>query len=75
MRVVQGPVLVQLVVGVVPVRGITGLQLGDKLGGGAWQARKARLKERIRQIADRLMRVAAERMLRAAPVPLSVGWR
>ncbi|ARJ70542.1 transcription-repair coupling factor [Paracoccus contaminans] len=40
----------------------------DKLGGGAWQARKARLKERIRQIADRLMRVAAERMLRAAPV-------
>ena len=40
----------------------------DRLGGGAWQARKARLKERIRQIADRLMRVAAERMLRAAPV-------
>ena len=40
----------------------------DKLGGAAWQARKARLKERIRQIADRLMRVAAERMLRAAPV-------
>lgn len=40
----------------------------DKLGGGAWQARKARLKERIRQIADRLMRVAAERLLRAAPV-------
>ncbi|SHM54305.1 transcription-repair coupling factor [Paracoccus solventivorans] len=40
----------------------------DKLGGGAWQARKARLKERIRQIADRLMRVAAERLLRPAPV-------
>ena len=40
----------------------------DRLGGGAWQARKARLKERIRQIADRLMRVAAERLLRAAPV-------
>ncbi|SIS80128.1 transcription-repair coupling factor [Phaeovulum vinaykumarii] len=40
----------------------------DKLGGGAWQARKARLKERIRQIAERLMRVAAERVLRAAPV-------
>lgn len=40
----------------------------DKLGGGAWQARKARLKERIRQIAERLMRVAAERHLRAAPV-------
>ncbi|MDO5657081.1 MAG: transcription-repair coupling factor [Paracoccus sp. (in: a-proteobacteria)] len=40
----------------------------DRLGGGAWQARKARLKERIRLIADRLMRVAAERLLRAAPV-------
>ncbi|MDO5706119.1 MAG: CarD family transcriptional regulator, partial [Paracoccus sp. (in: a-proteobacteria)] len=40
----------------------------DKLGGGAWQARKARLKERIRLIADRLIRVAAERLLRAAPV-------
>ena len=40
----------------------------DRLGGGAWQARKARLKERIRLIADRLMRVAAERLLRSAPV-------
>jgi len=40
----------------------------DKLGGGAWQAKKARLKERIRQIADKLMRIAAERLLRAAPI-------
>lgn len=40
----------------------------DKLGGGAWQAKKARLKERIRQIAERLIRVAAERALRTAPV-------
>lgn len=40
----------------------------DRLGGGAWQARKARLKERIRLIANRLMRVAAERLLRTAPV-------
>ena len=40
----------------------------DKLGGGAWQAKKARLKERIREIADRLIRVAAERALRRAPV-------
>ena len=40
----------------------------DRLGGGAWQARKARLKERIRQIADRLIRVAAERHLRSAPI-------
>lgn len=39
----------------------------DKLGGGAWQAKKARLKERIRQIAERLIRVAAERALRTAP--------
>ncbi|WP_208349505.1 transcription-repair coupling factor [Pseudaestuariivita rosea] len=40
----------------------------DRLGGGAWQAKKARLKERIREIADRLIRVAAERALRTAPV-------
>jgi transcription-repair coupling factor (superfamily II helicase) len=40
----------------------------DKLGGGAWQAKKAKLKERIRQIAERLMRVAAERHLRRAPI-------
>jgi len=40
----------------------------DKLGGGAWQARKARLKDRLREIADRLVRIAAERLLRAAPV-------
>ncbi len=36
----------------------------DRLGGGAWQAKKAKLKERIRQIADKLIRVAAERHLR-----------
>ncbi len=40
----------------------------DKLGGGAWQAKKAKLKERIRQIAERLIRVAAERELRTAPI-------
>ena len=40
----------------------------DRLGGGAWQAKKAKLKERIRQIADKLIRVAAERQLRKAPV-------
>ncbi|MEX5728970.1 transcription-repair coupling factor (superfamily II helicase) [Rhodovulum iodosum] len=40
----------------------------DKLGGGAWQAKKAKLKERIRQIADKLIRVAAERALRTAPI-------
>ncbi len=40
----------------------------DRLGGGAWQAKKAKLKERIRAIADRLIRVAAERLLRRAPI-------
>ena len=40
----------------------------DRLGGGAWQAKKARLKQRIRDMADRLIRVAAERALRRAPM-------
>jgi len=40
----------------------------DRLGGGAWQARKGKLKARIREIADRLIRVAAERHLRNAPI-------
>lgn len=45
----------------------------DKLGGGAWQARKARMKQRIRLIADELIRVAAARALKEAPAaaPLS----
>lgn len=40
----------------------------DKLGGGAWQSKKAKLKERIREMADKLIRIAAERALRRAPV-------
>lgn len=40
----------------------------DRLGGGAWQARKARLKERLREIADRLIRTAAARAVKKAPV-------
>ena len=40
----------------------------DRLGGGAWQAKKARLKERIREMAEKLIRVAAERALRKAPL-------
>ena len=40
----------------------------DRLGGGAWQARKARLKQRIRDMAERLIAVAAERTLRKADV-------
>jgi transcription-repair coupling factor (superfamily II helicase) len=40
----------------------------DRLGGGAWQAKKAKLKERIREMADKLIRIAAERALRRAPM-------
>ena len=40
----------------------------DRLGGGAWQAKKAKLKERIREMADKLIRVAAERALRKGRV-------
>ena len=40
-----------------------GAQL-DRLGGAAWQGRKAKVKQRIREIADELIRVAAERQLR-----------
>ena len=40
----------------------------DRLGGGAWQAKKAKLKERIREMADKLIRIAAERALRKAPM-------
>ena len=40
----------------------------DKLGGVAWQARKSRMKERIREIAGELMKTAAARALRAAEV-------
>ncbi|HEY8565326.1 MAG TPA: transcription-repair coupling factor [Beijerinckiaceae bacterium] len=39
----------------------------DRLGGGAWQARKARMKQRIREMAGALMKVAAARILKDAP--------
>ncbi|SMD04116.1 transcription-repair coupling factor [Fulvimarina manganoxydans] len=39
----------------------------DKLGGGAWQARKAKLKKRLLDMADGLIRIAAERHMRGAP--------
>jgi transcription-repair coupling factor (superfamily II helicase) len=42
-----------------------GAQL-DRLGGTAWQARKARVKKRIMDMADGLIRIAAERELRKA---------
>ncbi|WP_435417788.1 transcription-repair coupling factor [Parerythrobacter aurantius] len=40
----------------------------DKLGGEGWQRRRAALRERIRAIAGELMRTAALRALRKAPV-------
>jgi transcription-repair coupling factor (superfamily II helicase) len=43
-----------------------GIQL-DRLGSAAWQARKARMKARIRAIADELIKVAALRQLKTAP--------
>jgi transcription-repair coupling factor (superfamily II helicase) len=39
----------------------------DRLGGAAWQARKARMKSRIREMASELIKIAAERHLREAP--------
>ena len=38
----------------------------DKLGGAAWQSRKARLKQRIRDMADQLIAIAAQRQVRSA---------
>ncbi|MFZ2994928.1 transcription-repair coupling factor [Sphingobium sp.] len=48
----------------------------DKLGGEAWQRRKAKMKERIREIAGELLKTAAERALRAATIaePDSAGY-
>ena len=40
----------------------------DRLGGEAWQRRKSRMKERIREIAGDLIKVAAERALRPGVV-------
>ena len=44
-----------------------GVQL-DKLGGGAWQAKKAKLKQRIREIANDLIKTAAARELKPGDV-------
>jgi len=57
----------------VPVENIDGLSrygsadagaVLDRLGGVAWQSRKARVKERLREIAGQLIRTAAVRALR-----------
>ena len=42
----------------------------DKLGGEGWQKRRAKLKERIRDIAHALLKTAALRALRTAPALL-----
>ena len=40
----------------------------DKLGGVAWQSRKARMKQRIRDMAGQLIRIAAARKIRDAAI-------
>lgn len=40
----------------------------DKLGGVAWQAKKGRLKKRIREMAEQLIKLAAQRLLTKADV-------
>ncbi|MEQ1576436.1 MAG: transcription-repair coupling factor [Hyphomicrobium sp.] len=39
----------------------------DRLGGAAWQSRKAKLKKRLREIASELIKIAALRQLKEAP--------
>ncbi|MBE6458298.1 MAG: transcription-repair coupling factor [Alphaproteobacteria bacterium] len=38
----------------------------DTLGGAAWQAKKAKVKQRIKDIAEKLIKIAAERQLKKA---------
>ena len=38
----------------------------DTLGGAAWQAKKAKVKQKIRDIAEKLIKIAAERQLKKA---------
>jgi transcription-repair coupling factor (superfamily II helicase) len=48
----------------------------DKLGGASWQNRKARMKQRIRDMAGELIRTAAERRVREAAslTPTEGAW-
>jgi len=48
----------------------------DKMGGAGWQARKARMKQRIRDMAGELIRVAAARRMQEAPTlaPAEGSW-
>lgn len=52
-----------------------GVQL-DRLGGTAWQARKAKMKTRLREMAGELIRTAAARAMKKAPlmVPAEGAW-
>ncbi|MFZ4806467.1 MAG: transcription-repair coupling factor [Hyphomicrobiaceae bacterium] len=52
-----------------------GIQL-DKLGGVAWQSRKARLRKRLREMAGELIKIAALRQLKEAPAlaPPAGAW-
>ena len=51
----------------------TGIQL-DRLGGVAWQAKKSKLKKRIRDMAEQLIKIAAARLLsKAEPIDLPAG--
>ncbi len=46
----------------------------DRLGGVAWQAKKSKLKKRIRDMAEQLIRIAANReMSRAEPIQTQGG--
>ena len=50
------------------------LALLDRLGGVAWQAKKAQLKKRIRIMAEQLIKIAANRALaKADPIELPSG--
>jgi len=48
----------------------------DKLGGAGWQTRKARMKQRIRDMAGELIRIAAARRIRdaASMAPAEGAW-
>src|SRR6202012_457910 len=39
----------------------------DRLGGAGWQSRKAKMKQRVREIAGELIRIAAARELKSLP--------
>ena len=40
----------------------------DRLGGAGWSVRKAKMQKQLKEIAERLIRIAAERALKTAPI-------